>query len=81
MAAAVAVVAVDEGDPEQDGFGVERVVIHDRVAEDRTPRAFAGRFECDSPIRGAITWIRVPKLKADARCQDDLAGWLRRSVS
>ena len=40
------------------------------------PRAVAGRFECDSPIRGAITWTRVPRLKTDARCQYALAGRL-----
>ena len=61
---------------EQDGFNVERVVIHDRVEEDRTPRAVASLFECDSPIRGAITWTRVPRLKVDARCQYELAGRL-----
>ena len=61
---------------EQDGFDVQRVVIHDRVEKDRMPRAVAGRFECDSPIRGAITWTRVPRLKTDARCQYALAGRL-----
>ena len=61
---------------EQDGFDVQRVVNHDRVEKDRTPQTVVVRFECDSPIRGAITWTRVPRLKTDARCQYALAGRL-----
>ena len=61
---------------EQDGFAIQRVVSHDRFEKDRTPRTVVGRFECDSPIRGAITWTRVPRLKTDARCQYALAGRL-----
>ena len=55
---------------------VQRVVIQDRVENDRAPRVVASLFESDSPIRGAITWTRVPRLKVDARCQNHLAGWL-----
>ena len=43
---------------EQDGFEVLRVVIHDGVEKDQTERAVAGDFDCDSPIKGAITWNR-----------------------
>ena len=61
---------------EQHGFNVERVVIQDRVENDRAPRVVASLFESDSSIRGAITWTRVPRLKTDARCQYALAGRL-----
>ena len=66
---------------EQDGLGVQGLVIQDRIENDRTPRAVASRFESDSPIRGAITWTQAPRLKTDARCQYDLAGGAGRSVS